>query len=427
MAKNPKWQHAGALGVATTDADALVAELQRREQQLRESQRIAHIGSWEWDLATDQIEWSEELFRIWGLDPGEPFSYDAYLNRLQPDDRERMQKLVTQAIETRSAYVVEHRIVLADGTERWILGRGTVVCDEHGTPVKLRGTAQDITDRRNAEERALALFREQYERERAEREREELRQRAEELAALAAALEQSNRELDAFAYAASHDLRAPLRGIANLAQWIEEDLQDSLSEDTRGMLALMRTRMHRMESLIEGILQYSRAGRAHEKPVSVDVGRLVRETVDLLAPESAIVSVQVELPVIVSELTPLRQVFQNLIGNAIKHGGPGVHIDIEARDAGAFWEFSVTDNGPGVPAEYQERIWGIFQTLDARDRVEGTGIGLSLVKKLVEAQGGQVGVTSSPDSGARFWFWWRKTATWGGSGGQGTEHSAGRG
>ena len=137
----------------------------------------------------------------------------------------------------------------------------------------------------------------------------------------------------------------------------------------------------------------------------------MRETIDLLSPESAIVSVQVDLPVIVAEPTPLRQVFQNLIGNAIKHGGDDVEIDIEAKDAGAFWEFSVTDSGPGIPAEFHERIWGIFQTLEARDRVEGTGIGLSLVKKLVEAQGGQVGVTSAAGSGACFWFSWPKTAT----------------
>jgi PAS domain S-box-containing protein len=415
MTENPRWHDGGSfpVGVATTDADALVAELRRREEQLRESQRIAHIGSWEWDLATDRVEWSEELFRIWGLDPGEPFSYAAYVDRLRPADRERMQKLVADAIERRSSYLMEHQIVLPDGTERWILGRGTVVCDQEGRAVKLRGTAQDITDRRNAEARALALFREQYERERAEREREELRHRAEELTALAAALERSNRELDAFAYAASHDLRAPLRGIANLAQWIEEDLQDSLSEDTREMLALLRTRMHRMESLIEGILQYSRAGRAHEQPVTVDVRTLVRDTIDLLSPDSAIVSVQVDLPVIFGEATPLRQVFQNLIGNAIKHGGEGVQIDIEAKEAGAFWEFSVTDDGPGVPAEYHERIWGIFQTLEPRDRVEGTGIGLSLVKKLVEAQGGEVGITS-PGAGARFWFTWPKKAHTGG-------------
>ncbi len=413
MTKNPRGQDGGSFsgGVATADADALVAELRRCQEQLRESQRIAHIGSWEWDLATDRIEWSEELFRIWGLDPSEPFSYSAYVDRLQPADRERMQKVIAQAIETQSSYAVEHKIVLPDGTERWILGRGTVLCDEDGRASRVRGTAQDITEQRDAENRALALYREQYERERAEREREELRRRAEELAVLAAALERTNHELDAFAYAASHDLRAPLRGIANLSQWIEEDLKDSLSDDTREMLALMRSRMHRMESLIDGILQYSRAGRAHEQPVSVDVGRLVRETIDLLAPESAVISVQVDMPVILAEVTPLQQVFQNLIGNAIKHGGDGVQIDIEARDAGAFWEFSVTDDGPGVPREYHERIWGIFQTLEPRDRVEGTGIGLSLVKKLVEAQGGEVGITSSAGAGARFWFTWRKTAT----------------
>ncbi len=414
MMENPRWQDGGGFattGVATTDADALVAELQRREQQLRESQRIAHIGSWEWDLATDRIEWSEELFRIWGLDPGEPFSYAAYVDRLLPEDRERMQKIVAHAIETRGSYVAEHRIVLPDRTERWIVGRGQVICDEHGTPLKVRGTAQDITDRREAEKRAMSLFREQYERERAEREREELRKRANELTALAAALERSNRELDAFAYAASHDLRAPLRGIANLAQWIEEDLQDSLSDDTREMLALMRSRMHRMEALIEGILQYSRAGRGHEQPTSVDVGRLVRDTLDLLAPESAVIAVQTDMPVVFAERTPLQQVFHNLIGNAIKHGGPDVEIEIEAKDAGEFWEFSVTDNGPGIPEEYHERIWGIFQTLEARDRVEGTGIGLSMVKKLVEAQGGRVAVESSAGAGARFSFWWRKNAT----------------
>jgi signal transduction histidine kinase len=172
----------------------------------------------------------------------------------------------------------------------------------------------------------------------------------------------------------------------------------------------MRSRMHRMEALIEGILQYSRAGRAHEQPASVDVGRLVRDTVDLLSPESAVISVQTDMPVVFAERTPLQQVFHNLIGNAIKHGGPGVRIDIEARDAGAFWEFSVIDNGPGIPQEYHERIWGIFQMLEARDRVEGTGIGLSLVKKLVEAQGGRVAVQSSPGAGARFSFLWRKTA-----------------
>ena len=236
------------------------------------------------------------------------------------------------------------------------------------------------------------------------------RERADELERTAAALERSNQELDAFAYAASHDLRAPLRGISNLAQWIEEDLRDTLRDETREMLALIRSRMHRMEGLIDGILHYSRAGRMHEPPATVDVTALVADVVDLLDPPPGTVTVDGVLPVVVSELTPLKQVFQNLIGNALKHGGSGVAIRVSAADDGDAWRFRVADNGPGIPVEFQDRVWGIFQTLEPRDRVEGAGIGLSLVKKIVEAQGGTVGLESKPGEGAAFTFTWRKSA-----------------
>ena len=233
-------------------------------------------------------------------------------------------------------------------------------------------------------------------------------QRADALAKTTAELRRMNADLDAFAYAASHDLRAPLRGIANLAQWIEEDLQGSLSDETSEMLALLRTRMHRMESLIDGILQYSRAGRVHEPPEQVDVAASIEELVDLLAPESATIEIQGELPVFVTERVPLQQVFQNLLGNAIKHGGDGVTITVSAVDEAAHWRFVVADDGPGIAPEYHDRIWGIFQTLEPRDRVEGTGIGLSLVKKLVETQGGTVAVESQPGAGSAFSFTWPK-------------------
>jgi signal transduction histidine kinase len=236
------------------------------------------------------------------------------------------------------------------------------------------------------------------------------RARADQLARIAAALRRSNRELDAFAYAASHDLRAPLRGIANLAQWIEEDLQDKLTDDSRDMLALMRSRMHRMEALIDGILQYSRAGRAHEPIREVNVAELVADVVDLLSPQTATIIVNPDLPVLRAERLPLQQVFQNLISNAAKHGGEGVTVEISSQDAGDFWEFRVTDDGPGIAPEFQDRIWGIFQTLQPRDQVEGAGIGLSLVKKLVEAQGGRVAVASAEGSGAVFSVWWPKVA-----------------
>jgi PAS domain S-box-containing protein len=244
------------------------------------------------------------------------------------------------------------------------------------------------------------------------RTRQELETRTENIARMAAALKRSNEELDAFAYAASHDLRGPLRGIANLAQWIEEDLtaDGSLKADIRDMLALMRSRMHRMEALIEGILQYSRAGRVTERATVVNTRRIVDDVVDLmtLAP-SARVLVEGPMPTIESATPPLQQIFMNLIGNALKHGDAAEPlVRIRATDLGDYVQFSVQDNGPGIPKEYHERIWGIFQTLEARDKVEGTGIGLSLVKKLTESQGGRAWVESTPGDGATFHFLWPK-------------------
>jgi signal transduction histidine kinase len=242
-----------------------------------------------------------------------------------------------------------------------------------------------------------------------------LRAHADELTHLTAQLARTNRELDAFAYAASHDLRAPLRGIANLAQWIEEDLAASgtLSPDTREMLELLRTRMHRMEALIDGILQYSRAGRTNERIELVDTRALADGVIDLLGlPDSVAVEIGDELPAIETAPLPLQQVFSNLVSNAVKYNrGPQPRVEIHARDAGPFVEFSVRDNGPGIAPEYHERIWGIFQTLEARDKVEGTGIGLSLVRKLVEGQGGRAWVESEPGHGATFRFLWPRQAT----------------
>ena len=244
------------------------------------------------------------------------------------------------------------------------------------------------------------------------RTRHQLETRTETLARLAAALKRSNEELDAFAYAASHDLRGPLRGIANLAQWIEEDLTatESLKPDTRDMLALMRSRMHRMEALIEGILQYSRAGRVAERAEVVDTRRIVDDVVDLMtiSPPARVV-VEGAMPTIESAVPPLQQIFMNLIGNALKYNdAPEPLVRVRAADHGDFVQFTVQDNGPGIPPEYHERIWGIFQTLESRDKVEGTGIGLSLVKKLAESQGGRAWVESAPPDGATFHFLWPK-------------------
>ncbi len=223
------------------------------------------------------------------------------------------------------------------------------------------------------------------------------------------ALERSNQELDQFAYVTSHDLKAPLRGIANLSQWLEEDLGSAVTPQAHKQLDLLRRRVHRMEALIEGILQYSRAGRLKGRQEQVDTGKLLQEVTELLSPSApAKVVLEGTFPTLFTEKVPLQQVLMNLASNGLKHArreDPTVTVRA-AEDGPDFWRFTVEDNGQGIAPEFQERIWGIFQTLEARDRVEGTGIGLAVVRKIVESRGGRAWVESAPGEGARFHFTW---------------------
>lgn len=234
-------------------------------------------------------------------------------------------------------------------------------------------------------------------------------QKARDLLRLTRELERSNHELDQFAYVASHDLKAPLRGIANLTEWIGEDLGDALTGESAGHMELLKGRVHRMEALIDGILTYSRAGRQQAEITTVDLRALVEDTIELATPPAGTnVTVAGDLPTIQAERVPLQQVLLNLLGNAFKHNlrpDAAVEVTGSPEDA-AYLRISVRDNGPGIPVEYQDRIWQIFQTLSPRDKVEGTGIGLSVVRKLVEHQGGRAWVESGPGTGTTFHFTW---------------------
>ena len=223
-------------------------------------------------------------------------------------------------------------------------------------------------------------------------------------------LDKTNKELDQFAYVASHDLKAPLRGIANLSQWLEEDLGDAITEDGKAQLNLLRSRVNRMEGLINGILDYSRAGRVRAKPELIATDKLLAEVVELSAPPNgSTIEVGPAMPALRSERVPLQQVFMNLIGNSLKHAKrQDPHVQVSVRDLGNSFEFSVKDNGPGIAPEFHERIWGVFQTLEPRDSVESTGIGLSVVKKIVESKGGKAWVESAEGAGATFRFTWPK-------------------
>ncbi|MEN6578362.1 MAG: ATP-binding protein [Phycisphaerales bacterium] len=215
-----------------------------------------------------------------------------------------------------------------------------------------------------------------------------------------------NKELNDFAYVVSHDLKAPLRGIKTLAGWIASDCADRLDAEAKEQLSLMLNRVDRMHDLIDGILQYSRIGRITEEKARVDLNELVPQIVDLLAaPKHIEIAIRDELPVVECERTRITQVFQNLIGNAIKYmDKPQGHITIGCRGDREWWTFSVADDGPGIDEKYFGRIFQLFQTLSPRDESESTGIGLTLVKKIVELNGGRVWVESTLGQGSTFLF-----------------------
>ncbi|MBN2322797.1 MAG: GHKL domain-containing protein [Spirochaetes bacterium] len=219
-------------------------------------------------------------------------------------------------------------------------------------------------------------------------------------------LEAANRELENFSYIVSHDLKAPVRGIGQLASWIKNDYQGKLDEEGARMLDLLQSRVLRMNRLIDGILQYSRIGRMKEPEEDIDLNVTVSEVIDILAPpESFRIEVMPGLPTVVGEPTRMTQLFQNLIGNAIKHMDKEQgRIIIKCEDEGGRFRFSVEDNGPGVAEKYHEKIFQIFQTLDRRKGEENTGIGLSLVKRIVELQGGSIWVESEVGKGSVFFF-----------------------
>lgn len=227
-----------------------------------------------------------------------------------------------------------------------------------------------------------------------------------------AELERSNRDLDQFAYVASHDLKSPLRGIDHLASWISADAADLLPAASKEHLNKLRKRITRMEKLLDDLLAYSRAGRHRHPPELVNTASLLQDVIEFLAlPPGFTVHIAETMPTLKTERTPLETVFRNLLSNACKHHDhPAAGAAwVNAIDQGDWIAFTVTDNGPGIAPEHHERIFQIFQTLKPRDQVEGSGIGLTVVQRLVESRGGEIQIESHLGAGATFRFTWPKT------------------
>lgn len=233
-----------------------------------------------------------------------------------------------------------------------------------------------------------------------------------ELEKRARALQESNDMLESFAYAASHDLKAPLRVIDNVSKWLEEDLAPHLTPETRENMNLLRGRVMRMEKLLDDLLEYSRIGRILDERFSemISGDTLMTSVLELLGPSKKfLISMDPYFSKIILPRMPLQQIFMNLINNAIKHHDKtDGHIDVSVKEDERYYIFSVKDDGPGISAEFHEKVFNMFQTLKPRDLVEGSGMGLAMVKKNVEIFGGTVHLESAIGSGSTFIFTWPK-------------------
>lgn len=286
-------------------------------------------------------------------------------------------KSFIEHLKTKQGQTLETQIVTKKGVTRDVAIKASIL--EVGGKKVLQGIFRDITLRKRAEQRQNQLLEQ---------------------------LENANNELKDFAYVVSHDLKAPLRGIKTLTDWIMTDYADKLDEDGKKQLDLLVNRVDRMHNLIDGILQYSRVGRVKEKQVQVNLNELITEVIDMVSsPENITIKVENELPTITCERTRIMQVFQNLLSNAVKYmDKPQGLVRVNCAEEKDFWKFSVADNGPGIQEKFFGKIFQMFQTLSPRDEFESTGVGLTVVKKIVEMYGGKIWVESKIGEGSVFFF-----------------------
>ena len=294
--------------------------------------------------------------------------------------RERDQRIISTSLERGMApNYGESEIMTAHGERRTVLWNNILLLNPDGSSAGFAGIGEDITERRAAKERSQELMLE---------------------------LELANRELKEFAYIVSHDLKAPLRGIRSLADWIYADNKGKFDEVGQEQLNLLVNRTTRMHNLLEGILKYSRLSHNEEQKTEIELNEVIREVIEMLAPPDNIsIIIENELPLVIFEKTRIIQLFENLLSNAIKYMDKqmGV-IKISCQSQQDWWQFSIKDNGPGIEERYFDKIFTIFQTLKSRDEFESTGIGLTIVKKIVGMYGGNVWVESKIGIGSTFHF-----------------------
>ena len=346
-------------------------QLQSSEDRFKAAVDGSSVGIWDRvDIDGDTEYWSPYFYELLGYHDIEIAAKDStFQAAIHPDDLAETEAMMRAHLSGDGPYQVEHRIKTKSGDYRWFLSTGKVTRDTKGTAIRMAGSIQDINDRKKAE---IVTF--EYARD----------------------LKRSNEDLEQFAYIASHDLKAPLRSIHELSNWIEEDIEDVMSDETRSYLKLLKARVKRLEGLLASLLEYSRLGSEQQLTTSVNLNEVIEETTDILGLSQEAFVIEYDLPTIETIPAALQIIFRNLISNAIKHHHKKeglITIQHEATEAEHI--FSVCDDGPGIPADMHDRVFGMFKTLKSRDVVEGSGMGLAIIKKLIERHGGKVWIASA--------------------------------
>ncbi|HET8752313.1 MAG TPA: MASE1 domain-containing protein [Gaiellaceae bacterium] len=341
---------------------AVLAEHSRAEGELAEAQALARVGNWSWDVGTGRVSWSDELYRLVGLEPqSQPFDLDGYLGLLHPEDRERARRIIDRAYESGEPFAFDHRVFLPDGNLRWLHGRGRVLRNAAGEAVRMAGTAQDITERKQIDQ---------------------LR--------------------DTILATVSHELRTPLTAIVGFAVTLKER---ALDDETRAaVVETLVAQARKLELLLTDLLDLERLRHGFVTPslVETDVGRLVEQVVAAHTDGTHPIAFGGEAAPLVVDPPKIERIVDNLIANAVRHTPGGTAIEVRVEDVPEGVVIAVDDAGAGIPATERDAVFEPFRRGSDSGNRAGAGVGLSLVAQFAELHGGRVWVEQAPGGGAGF-------------------------
>ncbi|SMP46946.1 protein-histidine pros-kinase [Neorhodopirellula lusitana] len=372
-----------------------ISEPLANRQRLQLAIQSAKVGFWDMKTDENHIYVSPELCNQLGLPHDAEWTLQTWMDLLHPDDRQKAIDHAQSFMDgNEENYINWFRLRHANGSYRWIESRGCYVRDEYGELVRFMGTHLDVTAQKAVEN--------------------ELRRNLKETEVVKKSLQRSNDDLEQFAYVASHDLRAPLRGLKHLNDWIREDVADAsveLPESISEHLRKMEDQVRRMDSLLSGLLEYSRVGRRQHMQREVSLMDILDDAVKMAGvPKGFRVIYPDHSPTWTTVREILQRIFQNLVDNAVKHHDQETGtIEIACVENDDEFVFSVIDDGPGIESKFRSRIFEIFQTLrKSKDQGATSGLGLTIVNKLLSNVGGSIEVLDAKPRGAEFRFVWPK-------------------